>query len=54
MYQLIDNIVSFIHMGGYAAFIWPSYAAMMIIFLFSLWFPLRQFQQIKKKLRSKS
>ncbi len=47
------HLQSFLHMGGYGGFVWPSYAAMGLIFLVNLYSPLRRFRRLKVELRGK-
>ncbi|MBA2655080.1 MAG: heme exporter protein CcmD [Gammaproteobacteria bacterium] len=54
MHHLIDNIVFFLKMDGYGAFIWSAYGLMLVLFLVSLVSSFKKFHRIKARLRSEN
>jgi heme exporter protein CcmD len=49
----MTHLQTFLHMGGYGGFVWPSYAAMGIILFVNVYSPLRRFRRLKGELRGK-
>ncbi|WJW76490.1 heme exporter protein CcmD [Thiohalobacter sp. IOR34] len=48
------NLSEFFHMGGYAAYVWSSYALAAVVLGLNLWLPARRLQQLKKTLRRRA
>lgn len=42
---------AFIHMGGYAAYVWPAYTIVFSVLGINLFFSKRKLKKIKKQLR---
>lgn len=53
MHDIMTQLQSYLHMGGYGGFVWSSYVAMGIIFLVNVYSPLRRFRRLKVELRGK-
>lgn len=45
------NVSEFLHMGGYAMFVWPSYGLTLIVLLMNWWLPYQQHKQNLRKLK---
>ena len=43
------NLAEFFHMGGYAFYVWTSYAITLVVLLANLWLPWREHRQILKQ-----
>lgn len=43
---------NFIHMGGYAGYVWSSYALALVFFAWSIVSPLREKRQLEKRIRN--
>ena len=41
----------FFHMGGYATFVWSSYALTLVVLVLNWWLPSQQHKQNLKKLK---
>ncbi len=41
----------FIHMGGYASYVWSSYGIVLLAFGLSIILPLREKRQLEKRIR---
>ncbi len=39
------SITEFIHMGGYAGFVWSAYLVAMVVLVLNLWLPNRRHRQ---------
>jgi heme exporter protein D len=46
------TLISFLHMGGYAAYVWPAYAAACVSILINGILPGRQRRQLIRRLRN--
>ncbi len=46
-------MAEFFHMGGYAAFVWSSYALTFVVLLLSLWLPWSQKKNIIRSIRGR-
>jgi heme exporter protein D len=44
------EIIEFLKMGGYAAFIWPAYALVLMGLLLMWWFSRRYLRSLRNKL----
>ncbi len=47
----MDAFNDFIHMGGYAAYVWSSYGIALVVFGLSIILPLREKRQLEKRIR---
>ncbi|VAW92452.1 hypothetical protein MNBD_GAMMA23-423 [hydrothermal vent metagenome] len=47
----MDAFNDFIHMGGYAAYVWSSYGIALLAFGLSVVLPLKEKRQIEKRIR---
>ncbi len=47
----MDAFNSFIHMGGYAAYVWSSYGIALFVFGLSIVLPLKEKRQLEKRIR---
>ena len=45
------SLSEFFNMGGYAAFVWPSYGLAVIVLVLNWWLPYSQHKQNLKKLK---
>jgi len=45
------SLSEFFDMGGYATFVWSSYALAMAVLVLNVWLPWRQHQQNVRKLK---
>jgi heme exporter protein D len=45
------SLSEFFHMGGYAVFVWSSYAIALVVLVLNWWLPLHQHKQNLKKLK---
>jgi heme exporter protein D len=45
------TLSEFFHMGGYATFVWSSYALALVVLVLNWWLPLQQHKQNMKKLK---
>lgn len=43
---------NFLHMGGYAAYVWSSYGIALVFFAWSIVSPLREKKQLEKRIRN--
>ncbi len=41
----------FLHMGGYAPYVWSSYALAAVVLFFNLWLPARRFSIVRMRIR---
>lgn len=44
------NLSQIIHMGGYAAYVWPAYGITLAVFALNLFLALNEKRRIKKQL----
>jgi len=47
----MDTLQQFFHMGGYAAYVWSSYAIALIAFIWSIVSPLREKNKLAKRIQ---
>jgi len=47
----MDSFNDFIHMGGYAAYVWSSYAIALVAFIWSVASPLIEKRKLEKRIR---
>ena len=40
----------FLHMGGYAVYVWSAYALALVVLLWNMWAPLRRERQLERSL----
>lgn len=45
-------MTDFLHMGGYAFYVWTSYLLALFIVVLNLWLPLRRERTLKQRLTS--
>jgi len=45
------DFAEFFHMGGYAVFVWSSYALTLVVLVLNWWLPVHQHKQNFKKLK---
>ncbi len=43
-------MTEFFHMGGYAFYVWTSYAAVLVLFLWHFFSPLRRVKELLREL----
>ena len=48
----MDTFNTFIHMGGYAAYVWSSYGLALVFLGWSIVSPLREKRQLEKRIRN--
>ncbi len=48
----MDSFSNFIHMGGYAGYVWTSYGIALVIFVWSVVSPIIQKRQLIKRIKS--
>lgn len=41
----------FLHMGGYAFYVWSSYAIAALMLALNLWLPVRRWRELRRRLR---
>jgi heme exporter protein D len=46
----VNTLSEFFHMGGYAVFVWSSYAITLVVMVLNWWLPRIQHRQNLKKL----
>ena len=44
------NMADFLHMGGYAAYVWPSYALACFVLVYNIVQPLRHERLVRRRL----
>ncbi|MCG8378196.1 MAG: heme exporter protein CcmD [Proteobacteria bacterium] len=44
-------MMEFLHMGGYAGYIWSSYGIVMVVLLLNLFFSWRRHQTVLRRLK---
>jgi heme exporter protein CcmD len=44
-------MTQFLHMGGYAAFVWPSYGVTLLVVVLNIWWARGLLSQAKKEAR---
>lgn len=49
----INSFIHFLKMGGYARFVWPAYATVMISFVTQFWAACHELSKAKQQLRKK-
>ena len=47
----MNALAEFLHMGGYAFFVWTSYAIVALLLALNLWLPLRRDRDLRRRLR---
>lgn len=47
----VDTLVEFLHMGGYAFYVWLSYAIVAVMLAINLIVPLRRHRRLRARLR---
>ena len=47
----MDAINNFLHMGGYAGYVWSSYGIALVAFIWSIVSPLREKRKLEKRIR---
>lgn len=52
LHSYFTHVNDFLHMGGYAHYVWPSYLIVGIFLIANLWQTKRLRQQVRKKLRA--
>lgn len=40
----------FLHMGGYAVYVWPAYGITAVVLAANLWLPLRRHRRLQRAL----
>jgi len=45
------SLSEFFDMGGYAAFVWSSYALALVVLILNVWLPWQQHRQSLRKLK---
>ena len=48
----MEAFSNFIHMGGYAGYVWSSYGLALVFFAWSIVSPLREKRQFEKRIRN--
>ncbi len=47
----MDSLREFLHMGGYAFYVWSAYAVCALMLYLNLWLPLRRERRLRRRLR---
>jgi len=47
------NWASFFNMGGYAFYVWGSYAIATVVLVLNVWLPLRRYRKLKQTLKQR-
>jgi heme exporter protein D len=47
----MDALMDFLHMGGYAFYVWWSYAIVLVLLALNVALPLRRSRQVRERLR---
>ena len=47
------SVTLFLHMGGYAFYVWLAYGVSLVLLLMNIWLPLRRFKQIRSRLKTR-
>jgi heme exporter protein D len=47
----MDTLSEFFHMGGYAFYVWTSYALVAVLLVVNLWIPVARGRRLQQKLR---
>ena len=47
----MDALAEFVHMGGYAFFVWTSYAIVALLLALNLWLAVRRDRDLRRRLR---
>ena len=47
----MSAVAEFFAMGGYAPYVWGSYALALIIFIYNAWVPLRRHARLRRAIR---
>ena len=42
------NLAEFLHMGGYAAFLWPAYGLVLTVLVYNVWSARRAHQEARR------
>ncbi|HMM45089.1 MAG TPA: heme exporter protein CcmD [Candidatus Macondimonas sp.] len=48
----MNALTEFFAMGGYAPYVWGSYALALIIFIYNAWVPLRRHARLRSAIRA--
>lgn len=48
----MDTLTAFFHMGGYAFYVWTSYALVALALIVNLWIPVAHGRRLRKRLRA--
>ena len=46
----MNALREFLHMGGYAVYVWSAYALGLVVLLWNVWAPLRHERQLERSL----
>lgn len=46
----VDKLVEFFHMGGYAWYVWPSYALTFVVLMANVFWSSRQLRTVRDKI----
>lgn len=47
----MDAIADFLHMGGYAFYVWTSYGIVTVMLILNVVLPLRRDREVRRRLR---
>ena len=47
----MDTLTEFFHMGGYAFYVWTSYAIVAVLLVANLWIPVARGRRLRQRLR---
>ena len=47
----MDALIDFLHMGGYAVYVWTSYAITTLVLMLNVWLPMRHGKAQRRQLR---
>ena len=47
----MEALGEFLHMGGYAFYVWSSYAIAALALALNLWLPVRRWRELRRRLR---
>ncbi len=47
----MDAFITFIHMGGYAGYVWSSYGIALVIFVMSIVSPVLEKRKLEKRIQ---
>ena len=46
----MSSLREFLHMGGYAVYVWSAYALGLVVLLWNVWAPVRRERQLQRSL----